>query len=171
MGKILLFTGQGKGKTTAALGIALRACGQQQNVTMVQFCKSPRIKTGEYLVQRKLKPYLTIKAFGQPGFIIKKPKELDIKAAQRAWGYVTKLDLRKIDLLILDELNIALYFNLLNLDKVIRWLKKRPKKLSIIITGRKAPKELLKIADLITEMKEIKHYYQKGQRAEKGIDF
>ncbi len=170
-GYIQVYTGDGKGKTTAALGLALRAAGYKHKVYIGQFLKGQ--KYGELLSVKKLSPYITIEQFGRKGFIhvTKDPDEEDIKRAKRGLKKCLEAMLsRKYRIIILDEINVAVDFNLITEEKVHEFLDKRPEDVEIILTGRYAPPSFLKRADLVTEMKEKKHYYKKGVKAREGIE-
>ena len=173
LGKIHVYTGEGKGKTTAALGLALRAVGRGYKVIMIQFLKKQT--TGEYLAQSKLKPYLAIYQFGRQEFYHSKdgPNPEDVKLAQTGLEFAKKtLAEEKPNLLILDEINVALYFNLLKLTEVNKILDQAVKQgTEVVLTGQKAKPEIIKIADLVTEMKKVKHYFDKGIEAREGVEF
>jgi cob(I)alamin adenosyltransferase len=171
IGYIQVYTGDGKGKTTAALGLALRAAGYKHKVYIGQFLKGQ--KYGELLSAKKLSPYITIEQFGRKGFIhvTKDPDEEDIKRAKRGLKKCLEAMLsRKYRIIILDEINVAVDFNLITEEEVHEFLDKRPEDVEIILTGRYAPPSFLKRADLVTEMKEKKHYYKKGVKAREGIE-
>lgn len=169
-GYIQIYTGDGKGKTTAALGLALRAAGAGLSVFIAQFVKGQ--KYSELNSISRFNEEITLRQYGRTCFIHQQPQPEDFQAARAGWDEVTKLIHNNApDLLILDELNIALYYQLLNLEEIIVFLKNKPLGLEIVITGRKMPEELLSLADLVTEMKEIRHYYQQGVEARKGIEF
>lgn len=167
---IIVYTGNGKGKTTAGLGLGFRASGYKKKVVVVQFMKGR--KTGEIIAQKKI-PNFVIKQFGRKGFVdLKNPSDRDKLLAKKGFDYVKKLiESRKTDIVVLDEINIAIHYNLISLKDVIRLVKKVPKKMVVVLTGRYASKELIKIADIVTEMKEIKHHFRKGVNAVKGVDF
>ena len=168
-GYIQLYTGNGKGKTTAALGLALRAICAGKSVYIGQFIKGmdySELRAIEYL------PNLTIEQFGRDCFIYKDPTDEDIKAANEGLEKIGRLLKNSpYDLIVLDELNIALYYNLFSLEEVLELLNARDKTKEILITGRYAPEDLIEISDLVTEMQEIKHYYNQGVEARKGIEF
>lgn len=168
---IQIYTGNGKGKTTAALGLAIRALGVGLNVAIIHFMKFDLEKGERKLTQ--LFSNLTIESFGTNKFVDKNnPDEESCEAARAAIGFAKKLLLtNEYDLLIMDELNVAVDFGLLKWKDVENFLKERPSGLEIIITGRNAPKKLLEIADLVTEMKEVKHYYKNGVKAREGIEY
>ncbi|GAB4115007.1 MAG: cob(I)yrinic acid a,c-diamide adenosyltransferase [Candidatus Caldatribacteriota bacterium] len=169
-GLIQVYTGDGKGKTTAALGLALRAAGRNWRVLIVQFMK--KWDYGE-LHSLPYVPNITLKTFGTEEFVYKgKAKEIDYQEAKKAFYFGIEAMLSKnYDLIIFDELNMALYFELLGLSEVIDKLKQKPPEVEVVITGRKAPQEIIAIADLVTEMVEIKHPYQKGQAGREGIEY
>lgn len=173
-GLIYLYTGDGKGKTTAALGAVLRSLGYGWKVYMIQFIKTGHI-FGEYKIAKQFKNQFVILPIGQGFYKIlndKKPEQLHKKTAQLAWQRAkNEINKAQYDLLVLDELNNAIDYNFLDLKDVIKTLIEKPEKLNIIITGRNAKKELIDIADLVTEMKEIKHPFQKGINAQRGIDY
>lgn len=169
-GLIQVYTGNGKGKTTAALGQALRASGRDKKILIIQFMK--KWDYGE-LHSLKLIPQITIKTFGTGDFIYKgKAKEIDYQEAKKAFiEGVQGVNSGKYDIVIFDELNVALDFGLLEIPEVINFFKNKPKEVEVIITGRNAPPELLDLADLVTEMREIKHPFQKGIKARIGIEY
>jgi len=171
LGLIQVFTGNGKGKTTAALGEALRASGHNYKVLVVQFMKSDT-KYGEVKISKKIKN-LDIKPFGLPTFVKKgEPSSDDIKLAKEALNFAkSSIMERKYDMVILDEINVAIAYGLLKLEDVLTILRKRPGGIEIILTGRYAPEEIIKIADLVSDIAEIKHPYQKGIPARKGVEW
>jgi cob(I)alamin adenosyltransferase len=168
-GFIHLYTGNGKGKTTAALGIAIRAVGAGKKVFIAQF-----VKGMHYAELDALKRFteIELKQYGLDCFIENEPTEDDINAARQ--GLIEVMSIIKnyqYDMVILDEVCIALYYHLFETEELISILLKKPEAMEIILTGRYAPPELFEIADLVTEMKEIKHYYTQGVLARKGIEF
>ncbi|MGV8091221.1 MAG: cob(I)yrinic acid a,c-diamide adenosyltransferase [Mangrovibacterium sp.] len=169
-GYIQVYTGNGKGKTTAAFGLALRAVGAGKKVYFAQFVKGKIYS--EIKAIRKYVPDMTIKQFGRGCFIVKKPTSEDIRAARKGLEAVTKIiESREYDLIVLDEATIAIYYELFSVDELIGVLLRKPEETEVIITGRYAPGELVDFADLVTEMKEVKHYYAKGIQARKGIEY
>jgi len=168
---IQVYTGNGKGKTTAALGLALRASGQKKKILMIQFMKG-KVNYGE-LKSARLLPGFTIRQFGRPTFVDKKnPAPADIKGAQQALDFAAQtIGSRKYDIIILDELNVALDFKLVPLEEVLLMLAWAPKELELVITGRNANPKVIKLADLVSEVREVKHYYKQGVQARKGIEF
>jgi cob(I)alamin adenosyltransferase len=168
-GFIHLYTGNGKGKTTAALGLALRAAGAGKKIFIAQFVKGMHYSELDAL---KRFPEIAFKQYGLDCFIVNEPKQEDIEAAQNGLKELRSLMLKnQYDMIILDEICIALYYHLFSVDEVLFLLKNKPNAMEIVMTGRYAPAELFEIADLITEMHEIKHYYNKGIEARKGIEF
>ncbi len=172
-GLIILYTGEGKGKTTAALGIVLRAVGYKKKCLIIQFAKV--WFTGELVGIKKLAPYVKIIQGGK-GFLgilgDKVPITLHKKAAKVTFDLLYKeVVSNKWDIIVADEINGAVSSGLLPLKNVVKLIQDKPLGLDLVLTGHHAPKELIKIADLVTEMKEIKHPYQKGIIAKKGIDF
>jgi len=164
-----VYTGDGKGKTTAALGLAVRASGHGLKVYMIQFMKG-RINYGE-LETAKFIPNFKIKQFGRPDFVSKEnPDPEDIKLAQQGLEHAkTIIFSQKYDIVILDEINVAMDFNLIPTDEVVSLIEKRPKTVELVLTGRKCPRQIVKIADYVTETLEIKHPYSNGTLARKGI--
>jgi cob(I)alamin adenosyltransferase len=173
-GIVIVYTGNGKGKTTASLGVALRAIGHGLKVCMVQFIKG-EWHYGELNSLKKLEPDLELIVAGK-GFIgiidDDHAFEEHVRAAKTALDIVEqKISLDKYDVIILDEINYAVHLGLLQLRDVMRIIQNRPKRLSLILTGNHACEEIILLADLVTEMKEIKHPYKKGFKAKRGIDF
>ena len=166
---VQVYTGNGKGKTTAAIGLAVRACGHGFTVHMIQFMKG-RINYGE-LETAKLIPNFEIKQFGRPEFVSKEnPDPVDIKLAQEGFEHAQKVIFsQKYDIVILDEINVAMDFNLISQDEVLTLIEERPKTVELVLTGRHCPREIVRIADYVTEMLEIKHPYSEGTLAREGI--
>ncbi len=164
-----VITGNGKGKTTAALGMAVRAAGAGMSVFIAQFVKGKPYaehKTIEQIAE------IDYELMGRRCFIEKDPEPEDIQKAQEGWAKVKKkLKNNEVDLLILDELHIAHYYHLLDDDNVITTINEFKNKVEIVSTGRYAPDFLIEMADLVSEVKEIKHYYTQGVEARKGIEF
>ena len=170
MGWIHLYTGDGEGKSTAALGLALRAIGHGKKVIVIEFMKG-RKDIGEVKVQNKLKPYYEIYQFGRKEFVnLKNPDVIDIDLARKGLNFAKQMLKKKPFLLILEEINLAVHIGLLRIEDVLQFLKEVPKETNVILTGRKAPRELIQVADLVTEMKEIKHPYYRGVEGRKGLD-
>ncbi len=168
-GYVHVYTGEGKGKTTAALGLAIRAAGAGHKVFLGQFVKGGFYS--ELNALRRFDDLITVEQFGLGRFINGKPTESDIDAARnglkRAKDVVTSGDYKVV---ILDEANIALHYNLFSLAELIDLIDCKAQKTELIITGRNAPSEILARADLITEMKAVKHYYTEGVMARTGIE-
>ena len=168
-GYIHLYTGSGKGKTTAALGLALRAVGAGKKVFIAQFVKGMHYAELDAL---KRFPEIALKQYGLDCFIVNKPTQNDIDAAQKGLTDVSEIIVQdKYGVVILDEICIALHYHLIKIEQVIAVLKSKPVETEIILTGRYASPELYAIADLVTEMTEIKHYFNIGIKARKGIEF
>lgn len=170
-GLIQVYTGDGKGKTTAALGLALRAAGHGFKVHIVQFMKGwPRY--GELVSVEKL-PNVTIRQFGRPEFVNREnPEPEDIRQAQEALEHTHEAMLSgEYDILVLDEVNVALDFGLIELSDVLSLLEQKPEKMELVLTGRNAHPALVKRADLVTEMLDIKHPYYEGVKGRRGIEY
>jgi len=170
-GLVQVYTGNGKGKTSAAFGLALRAIGRGLKVYVVQFIKGG-FDYGELYVVDKL-PNFKLKAFGRGEFVTEKPpgKE-DVELAQEALALAEQVVKNgEYDIVILDEINVALNLKLTNLNRVLELIKNKPKHVELVLTGRYAPKEIIEAADLVTEMKEVKHPFNKGYQARKGIEY
>jgi cob(I)alamin adenosyltransferase len=172
-GYVVVLTGNGKGKTTSALGMAVRAVGQGTKVIMLQFLKGTW-KYGELETARRLEPDFAIRPLGS-GFIHVNPANpdlTDVQTARKAWEICKEvLFSGDYGMLVLDEINNAIAYGLLPIDDVIDAIEKRPQNLHVVLTGRDAHPRLMEIADLITEVKEIKHPYQRGASARKGIEY
>jgi cob(I)alamin adenosyltransferase len=171
-GLIQVYTGDGKGKTTCALGLALRAVGQGLKVYMVQFMKGR--ETGEArMAATRLAPEMTLRSFGRPGLVnLRAPAAEDLALIREAWDLARQVILAgEHDLVILDEINLALTFNLLPQAEVFQVLQERPPWVEVVLTGRQAPPKLVELADLVTEMRPVKHYYQVGVPARRGIEW
>ncbi|NIA23428.1 MAG: cob(I)yrinic acid a,c-diamide adenosyltransferase [Proteobacteria bacterium] len=169
MGFTQLYTGNGKGKTTAALGLALRATGWNKRIVIVQF-----MKKWDYGEVRAIKKLNNIELYqtGTENFVdIENPSEIDIQEAQKGLDIARKYIKRETDILILDEIVVAAYFKLIKYEDIYNLIDNRNPTTELILTGRGATKELIERCDLVTEMKEIKHYYEKGIDARKGIEF
>lgn len=171
IGLIMVNTGDGKGKTTAALGTALRAVGCEFKVFMVQFIKGSW-DYGELHVIERLAPYLELKQMGE-GFTWETddPKR-DTEVANKAWDFCKNLISRnEHDLLVFDEINNAMDYGYIDVDDVVQALKNKPEEMHVILTGRNAPQAIIDIANLVTEMREIKHPFNEGIFAQKGVEF
>ncbi|MEA3254697.1 MAG: cob(I)yrinic acid a,c-diamide adenosyltransferase [Candidatus Altiarchaeota archaeon] len=155
-GNIILYTGDGGGKTAAALGLALRSLGHGHKVVMIQFMKG-RKDIGEYLIKERLSPEFEVYQAGREEFVnLEKPDEIDRKLAEKGLEFCREVLKRKPDLLILDEMNIAVAAGLLNLDEVLALLKEIPEGMVVVLTGRYAPKELMEKADYVVEINDLK---------------
>jgi len=167
-GYIQVYTGNGKGKTTAALGITLRATCAGNKVFFGQFMKGQlysELKAPEYL------PGLEIEQFGEPHFISGKPSEEDkLNAAKGLQRMKEVLTTKEYDIVVFDEINTTLFFKLIPISDVLAVLDLKPEKTEVILTGRCAPEEIIEKADLVTEMQEIKHYYNEGVDSRAGIE-
>ncbi|MCX6560809.1 MAG: cob(I)yrinic acid a,c-diamide adenosyltransferase [Candidatus Aminicenantes bacterium] len=171
IGRVQVYTGYGKGKTTAALGLALRAAGHGFRTYIGQFCKGR--PTGEIVAARKLAPLIVIEQFGDIRFLHAEepPAATDIRRARQGLAKCRRAMLTgEYRIVVLDEINLALYFHLLTRAEVIAFLDERLPDVEIVLTGRKAPAWLIRRADLVTEMRERKHYLAAGVAARKGIE-
>lgn len=170
-GRVQVYTGNGKGKTTAALGLALRAVGRGFKVCMVQFIKGGG-EYGEHEAARRLAPLLTIHQTGRDNWIFKdKLDPEDIRVAQEALVLARQaLTSGDYDLVILDEINGAVWFGLLSVEDILDLMAARPASVELVLTGRSADPRVIEAADLVTEMTEVKHYYQQGVPARIGIE-
>ncbi|MHB1127174.1 MAG: cob(I)yrinic acid a,c-diamide adenosyltransferase [Bacillota bacterium] len=170
-GLIQVYTGNGKGKSTAAFGLAVRAAGHGLRVQIIQF-----MKTGDYGENKalsRLSPEIEVHSFGRKGFISRggaKPEDTDL-AHQALTMAIRLMEQGAVDLLILDEINNALYFDLLTTEEVIQLLQSKPPQVELVLTGRNAPEAIIQEAHLVTEMCEIKHPYQLGIASREGIEF
>lgn len=170
-GYVQVYTGNGKGKTTASFGLALRAAGAGKKVFIGQFVKG-QIYSEVNAVEKFLSDYVTIKQYGLDCFITKEPKQEDIEAAKAGLKEMEEIIISgKYDLIIMEEANIAVYFKLFSIQELIDVINKKHEATEIIVTGRYAAPEMIERADLVTEMREIKHYYQKGVQARLGIEY
>jgi cob(I)alamin adenosyltransferase len=166
---IHVYTGDGKGKTTAALGLALRAAGAGLRVYIGQFIKGGA--SCEFKIIKKI-PNIKIERYTRGCFIKVKPKKRDIDSATKGLTRAGQIITRgNYDIVILDEINVALHLGLLKINQVVNILKSAPKDIELVLTGRRAHHKIIKLADLVSEIKAIKHYYNKGLRARKGIEF
>jgi cob(I)alamin adenosyltransferase len=173
-GLIIVYTGKGKGKTTAALGIALRAVGYNQKVCMLQFIKGSW-HYGEMTSSKRLEPEFELTAIGK-GFVgiiddkssINEHKKIAEEALRVARN---KINSKGYNIVILDEINYAINLGLINLEDVLEIISNKPENVSLVLTGNYARDEILDKADLVTEMREIKHPFKSGIKAKKGIDF
>jgi cob(I)alamin adenosyltransferase len=170
-GLIIVNTGAGKGKTTASLGLAFRALGQGMKVGIVQFIKGA-IPTGEAALAKQLNLPIEMHTLGDGFTWNTQDRDKDIATARTAWSQAVQL-LRDptFDMVILDELNIVLRYDYLPLEEVLEELRNKREMLHVVITGRNAKDALIEMADLVTEMKIVKHPYKAGIKAQKGVEF
>ncbi len=168
-GYVQVYTGDGKGKTTAALGLALRASGRGMRTYIGQFMKGQQYGELEALRDH---PLITIEQYGDvrcihreevtPEHVAQAHRGLErAREAMRSGQY---------DIMVLDEVNVSIWFGLLTVGEVLDFLEEKPERVEVVLTGRRAPLELIERADLVTEMREVKHYYQQGVMARKGIE-
>jgi len=169
-GLVQVYTGSGKGKTTAALGLGFRALGKGFKVFMIQFMKGD-IEYGELVTARKLSGF-KIEQFGRPEFVDRSnPAQIDIELAKQGLKRAKQiLEENKYDLLILDEINVALDWKLVDLEEVIELIRKKPSNMELVLTGRYAHPKIIELADLVTNMDEVKHPYHQGILARDGIE-
>jgi cob(I)alamin adenosyltransferase len=168
-GFVQVYTGNGKGKTTAAIGLAVRAAGAGLKVFFAQFVKG--MKYSEITALERFHDCIEIHQFGRGCFIVRTPEKEDIEAAGEGLKKCEDaLTGGKYDLVILDEANIAVYFGLFTVEELLRVISLRRSNCEVVVTGRYAARELIDTADLVTEMKEIKHYYTRGIDARTGIE-
>jgi len=166
---IQVYTGNGKGKTTAAIGLAIRAAGAGLNVYIAQFAKGRRYS--EINALRKISR-IKIEQFGRSCFIKRDPGKIDFKLAEKGLKKVNEIiEKGKYRVVILDEINIAVKFKLISLASVIALMRKAPGRIELVFTGRYAHPRVIELADLASDIKEIKHYYAKGVKARRGIEF
>lgn len=173
-GLVIVYTGKGKGKTTAALGMALRAVGYDYKVCMIQFIKGSW-HYGEMTSSKRLEPEFELTAVGK-GFVgimdDKSPIEDHKKIATEALAIAQeKIASEKYNIVILDEINYAVNLGLVKIDDVIKLIQTKPANVNVVLTGNHVKDEIVELADLVTEMREIKHPFKSGIRAKKGIDF
>ena len=164
-----MYTGDGKGKTTAALGLIIRMFGKGGKVCLIQF-----LKVGKYCEHKTLRELesVDIYCFGRDRFIdLDNPSEKDRDIVEKGFDKAREIILSKeYDLVILDEINVVAGYGLLDIEKVLALLKEKPERTELVLTGRNAPDRIIESADLVTEMKKIKHYYDNGVEAREGIE-
>jgi len=168
---VQVYTGDGKGKTTAALGLAMRAAGHGLKVYIIQFMKGwPNYGELKSLAGH---PQITLRQFGRPEFVDpRKPESVDREMAQDALREARRvLTSGSYELVILDEVNVALKYGLIELKDILALIEEKPEHVELILTGRYAPSEVIERADLVTEMREVKHPYRAGIKGRKGIDY
>jgi cob(I)alamin adenosyltransferase len=169
-GTVQLYTGDGKGKTTASLGAALRIIGHGGRVLVIQFMKGRRY--GELAAADRLEG-LTIEQYGRDEFVDpENPAPVDVEWAEKGWARAREaLTDEGLDMLILDEINIAVSYGLIPVEEVARFIEQKPPRLELILTGRYAPEALVELADTVTEMKEVRHHFNDGVEAREGIEY
>ncbi len=169
-GYIQVYTGNGKGKTTAALGLALRAAGAGLRVFIAQFIKKRRCSEHS-IIRERFSDLITVKQYGE-GLIMKRTTtQSDMKAAQEGLAEIRDaVRSNKYDVVVLDEVNVAVHYNLISLKDLLDIMENKPDAVELVITGRYADETVIGKADLVTEMKEIKHYREKGVKARRGIE-
>lgn len=170
-GLLVIYTGNGKGKTTAALGLSFRALGQRLKVCFIQFIKGSW-EYGELVAGKRYSDLLEIHVLGR-GFTWKSNDlHKDIEAARQAWEFAKEtIRSAKFQMVVLDELTYLMTYKMVEESVVVDFLSTRPKDLHIVVTGRDAPASIMDIADLVVEVKSIKHHYDSGIKAQKGIEF
>ncbi len=170
-GLVQVYTGNGKGKTTASLGLALRAAGHGLRVQVLQFMKGSTVY-GELAAARRLAPELTIEQVGRDTFVSRSnPDPEDVEMARRGFDRALQLVRSgEYDLIVLDELNCVVDYGLIPLQEVRELIRLKPDHTELVLTGRNAHPEIVALADLVTEMREVKHYYNSGQHARTGIE-
>ncbi|MBT5495075.1 MAG: cob(I)yrinic acid a,c-diamide adenosyltransferase [Alphaproteobacteria bacterium] len=175
-GLLIVHTGKGKGKSTAAFGLVMRALGHGMRIGIIQFVKG-KWETGERDVLDKFPDLVTIRTMGEGFTWETQDRGRDIAAAETAWEAAKEMiDASrgpdpKYDLILLDELNIVLRYDYIPLDDVVAFLAAKPEDLHVIVTGRNAKEPLIEVADLVTEMTMVKHPFRAGVKAQKGIEF
>jgi cob(I)alamin adenosyltransferase len=170
-GYVQVYTGNGKGKTTAAFGLAFRAVGEGLKTYIGQFMKGQHYS--ELEAAKMVQPYITIEQYGSKGFIHVRmpPQEEDVQMAEEGLARAREAMLsREYDIVVFDEITTAYYFNLISLKDMLDLVSLKPYGVEVVFTGRYAPPELIDVADLVTEMVEVKHYYQQGIAARRGIE-
>jgi cob(I)alamin adenosyltransferase len=169
-GLVMVYTGDGKGKTTAAMGLALRAVGHGQKVYIIHFMKGRDY--GEFLASRYL-PGMTVEKGGRDEFVNpQNPDPLDLEMAQKAFRKGEKAVLsKKYQMVVFDEIIVAVDYGLLPLDDLLSLIKRKPPEVDLVLTGRGAPRALIEVADMVSEIKEIKHHFRKGIGCRRGIEY
>lgn len=168
-GYVQVYTGDGKGKTTAAIGLAVRAAGAGLRVLLAQFVKSDRYS--EINTLERLTDHIVCRQYGRGCWLHGQPEQEDVRHARRGLEEVRKaVESGQYQLVILDEVNIATWFGLLRVEDLLGLIDVKPRTVELVFTGRKADPKLIERADLVTDMQEIKHYYQRGVTARKGIE-
>lgn len=171
-GLVMIHTGSGKGKSTAAFGLLFRHLGHGMKSAVVQFIKAPEWQTGEQKLAERFPDLLEWHILGNGFTWDTQDKRKDTESCRHAWSVAMGFLKRKdVSLVVLDELNIALRYGYLDVEEVIQGLRQRPFMQHVVITGRNAPRQLVEMADLVTEMQQVKHPFQAGVKAQKGIEF
>ncbi|WP_429885174.1 cob(I)yrinic acid a,c-diamide adenosyltransferase [Geoalkalibacter halelectricus] len=170
-GRVQVYTGNGKGKTTASLGLCLRAAGHGLHIHVLQFMKGSTVY-GELEGARKLAPYLSIEQVGRDTFVSRdNPDPVDAAMARSGFDKARQLVLSgDYDLIVLDEINCAVDYGLISLEELKDLIRNKPAHTELVLTGRNAHPEIIEMADLVTEMREIKHYFNAGQASREGIE-
>ena len=170
-GLVFVYTGGGKGKTTAAMGQALRAVGHGLKVLVIQFMKGK--KYGEVIACEKFLPGITVRLCGLDSFVMREnPAPVDVELARQGVGIAAKaLTSDEYNMVILDEINVVLDFKLVPLSEVVEIIKARAPKVDVILTGRYAPPEIIELADTVSEINDIKHHYAAGMKERAGIEY
>ncbi len=170
-GLVQIYTGNGKGKTTAAFGQALRAVGQGFRVCVIQFMKGR--KYGEFLAAERLLPNLTVRLSGLDSFVMREnPAPLDIELAKQGFALAREaVASGDYEMVILDEINVAVDFKLIHVAELIDLIRTKPPAVDLILTGRNAPPEIIALADTVTEMRQIRHHYDAGVKERAGIEY
>ena len=168
-GYVQVYTGAGKGKTTAALGLTIRAAGAGLRVFIAQFIKGAH--SSELDTLQRLSDLITIKQFGRGSFIRREPIQADLEAARKGLSEVKQIITSgEYQVVILDEANVATHLKLFSVDELLSVIEAKPDDVELVITGRNADPRLIERADLVTDMVEVKHYYQRGVEARTGIE-
>ncbi len=168
-GLVHVYTGNGKGKTTAALGLAIRAAGAGMRVLFARFMKTE--DSSELMALARLEDLIIVRTYGRPGFITGGPDPEDMRIARAGFAdTVEAVCSGDFGLVVLDELLVAVHFGLVTVEDVIRLIGEKPLQAELVLTGRRADPRIVERADLVTDMREVKHYYQAGIPARKGID-
>ncbi|MBE3519120.1 MAG: cob(I)yrinic acid a,c-diamide adenosyltransferase [Firmicutes bacterium] len=172
-GLVMVYTGDGKGKTTAALGLALRQVGWGRRVLVIQFMKGRGNVYGERIAAEKYLPLLEIEQHGRDEFVnLCNPDPVDIQLAQNALARAKEaLESSKYGMIILDEINVAVYAGLLSVQDVLTLIDSKPDDVDLVLTGRYARQEVVDRADMVSEVREVKHHYRKGVPAQEGIEY
>jgi cob(I)alamin adenosyltransferase len=172
LGKVRVFTGEGKGKTTSAVGLAVLAVARGFKVLMIQFLKASDT-TGEHIALRSLAPKIIIKPMGRKGFIFRRGCEpMDIAMAKHALDEArSTMGNGNYDIIVLDEVNVAVHLGLIKVQDVLNLINSKPDNVELVLTGRYAHPEIIDRADVVFQMKKIKHHFDRGVKAQKGIDY